>query len=221
MSSAALGEETIFSEAAQAGISTQSSQICQTTPAEKTHYPCRVASSSSRRKVAYVSLLFSVQLMVSWHSRCNGVGQDRSGPLSPRWPSPGQPSVPALRPHLSDQRFGINWQRHSESSLDSIRPPLPFTSPHSLATAYLPTIPPATYLTTAATNQPVPHHFSTWSSFLELPGATSTRGVTKTEASQDMCPNTAHFTDILISLSICTKTTQKSVVGRNSAGHSH
>lgn len=37
----------MFSEAAQAGISTQSSRICQTTPAEKTHYLCRVASSSS------------------------------------------------------------------------------------------------------------------------------------------------------------------------------
>lgn len=64
-----------------------------------------------QRKAWYVSLLFSVRLTVSWHSRCNRVGQDRSGPLSPRWPSPGQPSVPSLWPHLRDQSNGINWQQ--------------------------------------------------------------------------------------------------------------
>lgn len=36
------------------------------------------------RKAAYVSPPFSVRLMLSWHGRCNRVGQDRSGPLSPR-----------------------------------------------------------------------------------------------------------------------------------------
>lgn len=70
-----------------------------------THVP--MVHSRGRR----VSLLFSVQLTVSWHSRCNRVGQDRSGPLSPRQPSPGQPSVPSLWPHLWDQSYAINWQQ--------------------------------------------------------------------------------------------------------------
>lgn len=42
------------------------------------------AHGLQQRKAVYVSPPFSVQLTLSWHSRCNRVGQDRSGPLSPR-----------------------------------------------------------------------------------------------------------------------------------------
>ncbi|XP_036069884.1 mitochondrial potassium channel ATP-binding subunit isoform X2 [Oryzias melastigma] len=54
---------------------------------------------------------FSVHLKVSWHSWCNKVSQDWSGPLSLRWRSPGQTSVPAPRPHLRDRRNDISWQQ--------------------------------------------------------------------------------------------------------------
>lgn len=37
-----------------------------------------------QKKAVYVSPPFSVQLMLSWHSQCNTVGQDRSDPLSQR-----------------------------------------------------------------------------------------------------------------------------------------
>lgn len=54
------------SEAARASISTQSSQICQTTPAEKTHYPCLVASSAS---VVFSLLYLGLPcLRVRWQS---------------------------------------------------------------------------------------------------------------------------------------------------------
>lgn len=42
------------------------------------------AHGSQQKKAVYVSPPFSVQLTLSWHSRCNRVGQDRSGPLSQR-----------------------------------------------------------------------------------------------------------------------------------------
>lgn len=63
-----------------------------------THVPLGM----QQRKVVRVSPSFSIYLKESWHSWCNKVSQDRSAPLSLRWRSPGQTSMPALRPHLRD-----------------------------------------------------------------------------------------------------------------------